>query len=1045
MRQSQRQRRRSFLPRAEHLEPRIVLSAQIGVNLDGNASYNNDPIWTDLHNLALPWEAPTTTMGSSAADTAIPLTATEYPLANAATTFTLVNYPDGDYQFSYTGTATVTFTDIGYLSGPVTVSGGVTTGTVVVNHQTGDKKDLDMQVTGLNSADPMGNFHLMMPGYGNGTTAVPMYTPAFIESLQPFSDIRFMNWEMTNDSTLANWSDRATPADFIDTASTNAVPYEDMIELCNEAQKDLWINVPALATPAFDQSLAQLVNADLDPNLNVYVEYSNETWNTGFSAFWQAYAAAQTNPLVIQNGNESQMVAQQAAYEEVSIAKIFDQTFGAQASRVRPIMAAQQAWSQIASWQLQFIQQNYGPPSQFIYAASVADYATLPNGDNVAGLTLNQLFADLNQYLTSDDVPWIKADAAVASQYGLPLVGYEGGQAMAAGANNLNYSVIQQAEIDPRMYQFYVAMEQDWQEYGGGLINEYVLADGSFWGMLPNVLATGSQKYDALLSMLLPAGDANLDGIVNYDDFQILEANYGTTNDYWEQGDFNDDGTVNSQDLNLLRQNLDPAGFTVSQFAQQALFGELSTVDSPTALEYDGYGVTYASSLPFAASSGTVKLNLNSRGQAIVLGGAGYSEGLGVLANSSVSLALDGQDTRFESTIGVNGTSNSGSSVIFNVYGDGRLLYQSPTMTYASGAIPIDVNVAGVTTLTLTVSPAPGSSPSIDNAVWADARLVSTANFGSTQPYSLTWQLSQNGTVLSTQTTDSFVFGAISGTYTLTLTVTDAQGDTATASTNVSVVTAAASAQFLFDDAEEGGDWVGNFGSQGYDLIGNAVSLPSYATVTTSGASTYIWTTSTTVSQALKNPAGSNRVVACWYSGSSFTVDVNLIDGQSHNLALYFLDYDTTGRGEQVQISNATTKAVLDTETVSSFHMGIYLEWVISGNVLITFTRTAGANAVLSGLFLDPSSISSQTATAAFIGDDNATEGNWIGTYGTQGYDIIGNAASLPSYATVTPSGQSSYTWRSDDRPARPFRTQAVRVASPPAGTRARVSRWTWT
>ena len=280
------------------------------------------------------------------------------------------------------------------------------------------------------------------------------------------------------------------------------------------------------------------------------------------------------------------------------------------------------------------------------------------------------------------------------------------------------------------------------------------------------MLATGSQKYDALMSMILPAGDANLDGIVDYADFQSLEANYGTTDDYWEQGDFNDDGTVNWQDLNILRQNLDPAGFTLSQFAQQALFGELSTVDTPTALEYDGYGVTYASSLPFAASSGTVKLNQNSRGQAIVLGGAGYSEGLGVLANSSISLALNGQDTRFESTIGVDGTSNTGSSVIFDVYGDGQLLYQSPTLTYASGAIPIDVNVAGVTTLTLSVLPAPGSKPAADNAVWADARLVSTANFGSTQPYTLTWQLSQNGTVLSTQTTDSFVFGAISGTYT---------------------------------------------------------------------------------------------------------------------------------------------------------------------------------------------------------------------------------------------------------------------------------------
>ena len=69
--------------------------------------------------------------------------------------------------------------------------------------------------------------------------------------------------------------------------------------------------------------------------------------------------------------------------------------------------------------------------------------------------------------------------------------------------------------------------------------------------------------------------------------------------------------------------------------------------------------MTYASSLPFAASSGTVKLNQNSQGQPIVLGGAGYSEGLGVLANSSISLALDGQDARFESTIGVDGTART--------------------------------------------------------------------------------------------------------------------------------------------------------------------------------------------------------------------------------------------------------------------------------------------------------------------------------------------------------------------------------------------------
>ena len=43
------------MPRTEGLESRIALSADIGVNLNVNANYNHDPIWTDLHNLAGGW------------------------------------------------------------------------------------------------------------------------------------------------------------------------------------------------------------------------------------------------------------------------------------------------------------------------------------------------------------------------------------------------------------------------------------------------------------------------------------------------------------------------------------------------------------------------------------------------------------------------------------------------------------------------------------------------------------------------------------------------------------------------------------------------------------------------------------------------------------------------------------------------------------------------------------------------------------------------------------------------------------------------------
>ena len=176
MRGQKRPRRRNLIPAAERLEPRIALSAEIGVNLGPNTEWNNDPIWTDLHNLASSW---TPTHGLKPCSE--PPTAILWQMPRSA--FATENYPDGNYEFSYTGAGTVAFSDVGQLAGPVTVSDGVTTGTVVVNHALGDGNWLTMQVTDVNPSNPMDNFHLMMPGYGNGTTPEPMFTPAFLQSL----------------------------------------------------------------------------------------------------------------------------------------------------------------------------------------------------------------------------------------------------------------------------------------------------------------------------------------------------------------------------------------------------------------------------------------------------------------------------------------------------------------------------------------------------------------------------------------------------------------------------------------------------------------------------------------------------------------------------------------------------------------------------------------------------------------------------------------------------------------------------------------------
>lgn len=159
-------------------------------------------------------------------------------------------------------------------------------------------------------------------------------------------------------------------------------------------------------------------------------------------------------------------------------------------------------------------------------------------------------------------------------------------------------------------------------------------------------------------------------------------------------------------------------------------------------------------------------------------------------------------------------------------------------------------------------------------------------------------------------------------------------------------------ASFAGSDGATQGNWIGKYGSAGYDLPGIATSLPSYAAVTPSGQYGWTWASPTTDPRALEVPGGTSRTAACWYSSTSFSVGVNLTDGQVHPVSLYAVDYDSAVRSEQIQVIDAATGAVLDTESLSNFHGGEYLTWDVSGDVTFELTHTAGANAVLSGLFI---------------------------------------------------------------------------------------------
>ncbi len=73
---------------------------------------------------------------------------------------------------------------------------------------------------------------------------------------------------------------------------------------------------------------------------------------------------------------------------------------------------------------------------------------------------------------------------------------------------------------------------------------------------------------DNLRALTIP-GDANFDGVVNLNDFNVLATNFGTaTGATWQQADFDFNGTVNLNDFNLLAANFGVSASSASPTPQ---------------------------------------------------------------------------------------------------------------------------------------------------------------------------------------------------------------------------------------------------------------------------------------------------------------------------------------------------------------------------------------------------------------------------------------------------------------------------------------------
>jgi hypothetical protein len=156
--------------------------------------------------------------------------------------------------------------------------------------------------------------------------------------------------------------------------------------------------------------------------------------------------------------------------------------------------------------------------------------------------------------------------------------------------------------------------------------------------------------------------------------------------------------------------------------------GSLRTVRMRWPIEkIDG---VYLDSRNPTSATGEIHKSTSAGKRPMVVAGERFCRGIGMVAPQQAVYELKGQFRRFQSVVGVDTMyMHSRSELVFEVWADGRKLWDSGVMRRCDRARPVDVDIAGAQTLTLAVrSVAPRSM--INELKWGDwgeARLLRSA------------------------------------------------------------------------------------------------------------------------------------------------------------------------------------------------------------------------------------------------------------------------------------------------------------------------------
>lgn len=429
--------------------------------------------------------------------------------------------PSGDYTLTWAGSGEIgVVVDFANYDEVTTFTNDDARRQTVTVDPEGDMVHLFIVIYATDPDDPIRDVHLYLPGTDEQS---PRFTSWFLERLEPFSVVRFKDWAAVDITDDSRWDERPR----MDWATWGGelsgyigVPYAVQIELANMLGADMWVSVPHLADDNYVRQLAELIQTNLNPELQVWVEYSNEAWNPWFPV--HEHLIAEAERVSASEGLEDHYIYHQYGRRAGQVMAIFDEVFAGDTNRMIGVMGGQAGYAVASEFAIAEAREQ--GTLRYFDTLSLAPYFGDPTevagGGNVNELALeawaderytdaeyDAIFARIARnidamFVGTDELGReMLANRELARDNDLALTSYEAGQSLVAGyfGNGLPEGIYTPVNRHPRMYDMYMQYLDGWRDFGGETMVLFHL--GGFWN--------GSESFGHMETPFQPIDEAH--------------------------------------------------------------------------------------------------------------------------------------------------------------------------------------------------------------------------------------------------------------------------------------------------------------------------------------------------------------------------------------------------------------------------------------------------------------------------------------------------------------------------------------------------------